>query len=177
MPPSTFANGTQASSSLFVGETINPIVAFESLFTHVIFPIILVSSSLAAFYRWRFQCASIAQLDEIVAAILSLIRVEGTHHVDFDLLDVLPDMGDIRRNLECLLDELSALKQETYEREPDYTRLVAWLIFRRHQIRKIDRLHWAFRRVQMQILIGIEKERRTRRNSILAQVYNLPSAH
>uniref|UniRef100_A0A0W0ETR1 Uncharacterized protein n=1 Tax=Moniliophthora roreri TaxID=221103 RepID=A0A0W0ETR1_MONRR len=103
---------------------------------------------------------SIAQLEEIVSEILSLIRIDGCYHVEFDLLDVLPDMQGVRDDLERLIEGLSFLKQETYEHEPKDTRLWAWLVFRQRQIRTIDKLYWSLRLVHMKILVAIEKEKR-----------------
>ncbi|ESK91287.1 hypothetical protein Moror_2832 [Moniliophthora roreri MCA 2997] len=167
VPPTTFQilNGTQFLEPLFVEETtVTPDpghgITFGSFIAHILVPLLIISTFVAGACRWRFRCMSIAQLEEIVSEILSLIRIDGCYHVEFDLLDVLPDMQGVRDDLERLIEGLSFLKQETYEHEPKDTRLWAWLVFRQRQIRTIDKLYWSLRLVHMKILVAIEKEKR-----------------
>ncbi|ESK88212.1 hypothetical protein Moror_5510 [Moniliophthora roreri MCA 2997] len=133
------------------------------LIIRIVLSLLLLSTLTFALWHWRFPCTSIQQLDEAIADIRSLIRVDGCYHVDIDLLRILPNMQHVRDDLDSLVNELSFLKQETYELEPKHTDIVSWLVFQWHQLYKIDALYWRLRNIRLKILAAIEREnRRTR---------------
>ncbi|ESK87921.1 hypothetical protein Moror_15236 [Moniliophthora roreri MCA 2997] len=130
--------------------------------TQFFLPLVMSSAITIAVWRWRFPCMTIKYLDTIVEGIRSLIRIDAqaAHHVDLDLLDVLPNMKAVKDNFQRLQSKLSILKRDGYEHEPRHTHLCSWLSFHCHQLIEIDELYWGFRDIKMKILAAIERERR-----------------
>uniref|UniRef100_A0A0W0F6M3 Uncharacterized protein n=1 Tax=Moniliophthora roreri TaxID=221103 RepID=A0A0W0F6M3_MONRR len=160
MAPSPPLNGN-FTSLIPVSETHD--LSSWPLMIRIALSLLVLSTLTIELWHWRFPCTSIQQLDEAIADIRSLIRVDGGYHVNIDLLHVLPNMQHVRDDLDSLVNELSFLKQETYELEPKHTDIVSWLVFQWHQLYKIDALHWRLRNVHLKILAAIEREnRRTR---------------
>uniref|UniRef100_A0A0W0GFP8 Uncharacterized protein n=1 Tax=Moniliophthora roreri TaxID=221103 RepID=A0A0W0GFP8_MONRR len=73
--------------------------------TQFFLPLVMSSAITIAVWRWRFPCMTIKYLDTIVEGIRSLIRIDAqaAHHVDLDLLDVLPNMKAVKDNFQRLI--------------------------------------------------------------------------